>query len=135
MFKKSASSLLFLLMFNSFLFVLPVKAQDQRQLCKRFWPNVRTEKCINLQETGRKRLENGTYYNQVVETCKSRSKIVDRVSTYVNYYQADKCAVKEQARVLAEEEKKSYIKRNNAEAEYYIDATTRQRKYRIDYVK
>lgn len=127
-------SLLLLLMCSSIFLVTPVQAQDQRRLCKKFWPKVRTEKCISLQEAGRKKLSSGTYYCQVVETCRSRSKIIDRKAVYINYYEANRCAVKEQSRVVLDEQRRANAKRNKAQAEYYKEAAKSERRYRDKYL-
>lgn len=108
--------LLLLAVFILVLLTAPVQAQDQRRLCKKFWPNVHPEKCMGIQESSRKKLASGIYYTSVVERCKSQAKIIDRKAVYTNYYAANTCAVKEQARVVLEEEKIAATKKDNAKA-------------------
>ncbi len=103
---------------------------DMREMCRKFYRKTNLSKCINMQEAARKRLKSDRYYPKVVKNCIKQVRLTDRLASYTDWYRADKCAKKEQLRVMEEETLKAQKKHAEAAAEYLKEAAETERQLR-----
>lgn len=71
-------------------------AQDHKKFCRKFKKNLNLRECVETQKDAYYDLYSGLYDENVIDTCKNRYLLSDRVVTYVDYYRSYKCAKKEQ---------------------------------------
>lgn len=57
------------------------------------------DNCISKQNASRRTIENGSFSNGVVKSCKESNKLVDRLAVEINWLGVEKCAKAEQLRL------------------------------------
>ncbi len=103
---------------------------DSREMCRKFYRKTNLGKCISMQEAARKRLKSGEYYPEIAKKCIEQSRRKDRLASYTDWRKADKCAKKEQRRVLEDAALKAQKEHAEAAAEYLREAAETERQLR-----
>ncbi len=100
---------------------------SHQEMCKKFYKKTKLGKCVSMQKAARKRVKSDRYYPEVAESCIEQSQRRDRLASYTDWRKADKCAKREQARVVREEALKADKNRSDAAAEYLREAAKTER--------
>ena len=108
---------------------------DTRNLCKKFFRHQNLYDCIARNDAALDILNSGVYYDSIVERCKLTTRRKTRVSFNYDYVAAERCAAKEQKRVVAEERARAAAARDRSASEYLDEAAKTERAYRKKYYK